>query len=325
VIGTLFVGFITNNSNNKLLMATWIFVVASKHFDFDKILKSVYYSQLLAFIFVLYMFFSGYIEENSFYRGSLIRHSLGFTHPNQLGVTVFLLGVYRIYFRKKRIGIWDMAILSMLFFFVREVPNSKSSYYALFILIIIVGIHILVGRSNADFSVFSNILILIAAFSNIFSVFMSLNKIPFLKPIDRIMSLRFSMCYKTYNYYGIKLFGQDVQLFIKKEALGKYYHFWLDNAYMALLLRYGVILYIVFSAIYISAMIIQKKKKNYLLLEIMCLFAIYGIMENNFFSISQNLFLLILGDTLFQNVSIGSSRNGVYDTAINESTCTNEV
>ena len=305
--GTLLIGYATITSNYNTLMAAWIFIVAAKQVDFSRIIKLVYYAQLMSLIIVLSMYYSKYIEDVAIYRGRLIRHSLGFVHPNQLGVVVFLLGAYRLYVRRNKASILDILILLLLAYFVKTVPNSKTSYYALFILAFILLVHIVIERLGGNFDYSSNVYIFIAAFANVFSIFMSLinvKKMPILKQIDSLMSSRFSMCNRTYNYYGITWFGQDVQLFIKKVALGKYYHFWLDNAYMALLLRYGIIVYLSFSFIYIMSMLIQKKKKNYLIVELMCLYAIYGIMENNFFSISQNLFLLLFECVLFQDKGV---------------------
>ena len=118
---------------------------------------------------------------------------------------------------------------------------------------------------------------------------------------DRIMSRRFSQCYRTFKYYGIKLFGQDVQLIVNRPGVGKHYHFWLDNAYMSILLRYGPIVFIMFTVLYVCTMIMLKRMQQYVLVEILCLYAIYGIMENNFYSMSQNLFLLLLSYPIYRH------------------------
>jgi hypothetical protein len=46
-------------------------------------------------------------------------------------------------------------------------------------------------------------------------------------------------------------------------------------------------------------MIKLKSEGRYMLVEIMCLYSLYGIMENNYFSVSQNLFLLLLGGVIY--------------------------
>ncbi|WP_029231737.1 hypothetical protein [Butyrivibrio sp. VCB2006] len=305
VLGTLLIGIATINSKNNSLMAAWIFVVASKNVPFNRIVRMVYLSQLMAFGIVIYLFFRGYIDDKVFLRGDITRHSLGFTHPNQLGVMLFLLAAYRLYNRKDKLNGFDVLLTLFMAYFVYKVPNCNTSFYALVILGIIVFIHVMTVRLGGNLEKLSIVYIATAVIVNAISIIFSTcnpTANPLVKKFDYFMSLRFSLCYKTYRYYGISWLGQDVQLFVNKIATGKFYHFWLDNSYMALLLRYGIVVYVCFSCVYVVAMIHQKKKKDYLLIEIMCLYAIYGVMENNFFSISQNIFLILLGVPLFQKV-----------------------
>ena len=293
------------------MMSTWVFVVASKYIDMDKIAKISYYTELLMTLAVFYLFFNGFIEEYTMYRGSILRHSLGFSHPNQLRIRIFLLVVCRCYIRRKKFNFFDSGIIIAAAYFVYRVANSKTSYYALTILAVIMIFHALMGKFGGNFDKWSNLLITGAILSNVSSLLFSLKdirKVEQISKFDRIMSRRFSQCYRTFKYYGIKLFGQDVQLIVNRPGVGKHYHFWLDNAYMSILLRYGPIVFILFTVLYVSTMIMLKKMQQYVLVEILCLYAIYGIMENNFFSMSQNLFLLLLSYPIYKRDDIAVER-----------------
>ena len=114
------------------------------------------------------------------------------------------------------------------------------------------------------------------------------------------------------SYYGIKILGQEIRLVVSRPALGKVYHFWLDNAYMSILLKYGPIVLIVFLALYLRTMAILKDSGQTFLVEILCLYAIYGIMENNFFSLSQNLFLLLLSYPLYGHYELDRSPSRLF-------------
>lgn len=149
----------------------------------------------------------------------------------------------------------------------------------------------------------ANFLILLSVCSNVLSILFSIINIKqydFLRGIDAFMSHRFSQCHRTIGFYGIKPVGQVVQLIVKNPYTGKIYHFWLDNAYVAILLRYGVIVYVVFSVLYFVTMAYLKKTQQYYLLCIMCMYSIYGIMENNFFAMAQNIFLLSLSFPIYR-------------------------
>lgn len=293
----------TLNSSHNTIMSTWIFVVASKYIDMDKVAKISYYTELFMTLVVFYLFFNGFIVEYTLYRGSILRHSLGFSHPNMLGIRVFLLVVCRCYIRREKFNIFDWSLIVAAAVFVNHVANSKTSFYSLVILAGITFIHIAMQKFGVGFYKLMNFLITVSVACIVISLMLSfgqISKYPILKRLDIFMSKRFSHCHRTLNYYGVKLFGQDVQLIINRPALGKFYHFWLDNAYMSILLRYGVIVFFFFSALYIGTMIILKDMQQYMLVEIMCLYAIYGIMENNFFSMSQNLFLLLISYPLYK-------------------------
>lgn len=301
----------TIHSGHNRMMSTWIFIVAAKLIDFETLAKFAYRIELLLTILIIYLFYSGVINEYTIYRKSVLRHSLGFSHPNQLGVRIFLLVVCRCYLRRKKLNYIDWAIILFAAQFVNKVSNSKTSFYALVILAVLTLIHLILQRFDGGRENLANVMIYTAVCCNIISIVLSsisLGKYPILKQFDYLMSRRFSCCNKVLKYYGIKLFGQNISLQISRPVIGKYYHFWLDNAYMSILLRYGPIVFIIYSVLYIATMILLRNIKEYMLVEILCLYAIYGIMENNFFSLSQNMFLLLLSYPIYKKIE----NNGMH-------------
>ena len=295
----------TITSSNKTMMSTWIFIIAAKYIDFDEFVKYAYWVQLAMIMFVFYLFFSGQIGEQILYRGSIVRHSWGFVHPNQLGERLFQLIICRGYIRRKKINFVDVIITIAIAIFVKVVPNSQTSYYALVLFSLVLCLHIVISMTELKFDNVIGYTIIVSILVNIGSLYLSfidVRKNYWLKVFDKLMSQRFYQCHRTLKFYGISLWGQDIQKIVKRHIIGSYHRFWLDNAYMAMLLRYGVVVFLIFSALYISAMLYLKKEKQYMLLEILCLYAIYGVMENNFFSMSQNMFLLVLSYPIYRRV-----------------------
>lgn len=295
--------YATLNSNHNTMIATWIFIIAAKYIHFDTIIKIVYYVELVQTSLVIYLYESGIIPEYTMYRGSVLRHSLGFNHPNQLGIRIFLLVVCRCYIRSKKFNLFDWSLIIAAALFVDKVANSKTSAYALVIMALIMAFYELACLFGENLNMYSLIMIVIAAASNIASVSLSciyIRSNAVLDALDKFMSRRFSNCYVTLRYYGFSWFGQEIRLIFSRPGIGKTYHFWLDNAYMSILLRYGVIVFALFSALYIVTMIFAKRTGQHLLVAILCLYAIYGIMENNFFSMSQNIFLLVLSYPIYK-------------------------
>lgn len=296
----------TINSDHNTMMSTWVFIVASKDVDFNIISTIAFYVQLIMIVTVVYLFYNGFIDEVTVYRGDILRHSLGFTHPNQLGIRLFLLIVLWCYLRRKRLGILDLALLIGAAVFVKKVTDSQTPFYALIIFTVILSVHLVTVKIGYDINKLSGIYIWITVFVCGLSIFMSsikINRYKVLAMINNFMSHRFSECRRTLRYYGIKWFGQDVKLFVSKPVIGRYYHFWLDNAFMSILLRYGIVVLVIFMILYINTMRYLKLEGQTLLVEILCLFAIYGVMENNFYSMSQNLFLILLSYPLYNYAS----------------------
>lgn len=295
----------TIKSSYNTMMATWIFIVATKYLDFDKVIKISYYIQLIIVLLVIYMFFTGIIDEYTMYRGNLLRHSLGFSHPNQLGMRVFQLAVSRCYLKRSKIGFFDVFVVLAAALFINSVANSKTSYYSLIILSILMGVHILHSMIGNKGHKFASVMVfgaIVANFGSVILSFVNVKKYALLSKFDVMMSKRFSASYRTMRYYGVSIWGQDIKKIVKRHVIGKHYRFFLDNAFMTILLRYGVVVFILFSALFIITMIYLKEKKQYMLLEMLFLYSIYGVMENNFFSISHNLFLLVLSYPIYRRI-----------------------
>lgn len=305
VVGVISIPIVlaTLNSGHNKMLSTWIFIVAAKKTNFDKSIKLAYYAQLVTTIIVLWMFFNGYINDVTIYRGHLLRHSLGFSHPNQLGMRIFMLVTCHCYLRKDKVNLFDALLVLGAGLFVNKVANSKTAYYSLVIFAFILLIHIIVRRIGINSNTFSNVWIIIAFLANAVSLLLTIVNVKhynFLKVIDKYMSQRFFQCHRTLQYYGIKLFGQEVHLLVNK-GMGRTLKFWLDNAYIAILVRYGIVVFILFTAMYLFTMARMKEYNNIIVLEILCLYAIYGIMENNYFSMSNNLFLLTIASFVFRD------------------------
>ncbi len=299
---SLVIAYATLNANHKALISMWLFVIAAKYIDVDRVARIAYTLLLTIIAIVLWLYYTGKIDDFTIRRGNMIRHSLGFSHPNQLGLRIFQLVLCRMFIRRNRLNWMDYLITLFLGGFVYFVPNSQASFYSMIILLIMIIIYQISWDKVRGKEVISRALLFIIMLTNFGSMVLSLidvKRVPILRTFDRILSYRFSQCYRTYKYYGMSLVGTDIQTILAKPVIGRYYHFWLDNAYMAILLRYGVIVYFLFSAIYFMTAIKLKRTNQYFSLFVYALFSIYGIMEYNFFALAHNMFLLAIASLLF--------------------------
>lgn len=115
--------------------------------------------------------------------------------------------------------------------------------------------------------------------------------------LNRIFSGRLWFGHSAYLNFGINLLGQDIS---KLDWLT------LDNAYMSLLIRYGIMGYSIFTIVYLATMKYMKFIDSRMVI-IMFAFSMYGCMESGFIGVGGNVFLLFIGMLLYKRKSITKS------------------
>lgn len=78
-------------SGNAAFLILTIVMIGSIGSEPNKALKIVLFFKIVYFVMVLTFFALGLARDNIKYRGDAIRHSLGFGHPNGLGLQYFFL------------------------------------------------------------------------------------------------------------------------------------------------------------------------------------------------------------------------------------------
>jgi hypothetical protein len=312
LLASLPVVIATITSGNNHLISVLLFAAAAKNADFDKVIRLAYILLLITITFVIVMCFLGVLTDYTMYRHSLLRHSLGFEHPNRLGLRCFQLAACHCYlYRNKRKRLLTAVLLLALAYFAYKVPNSQTAYICLTILsgIFILAKVIEKNRRRER---------LVLRFFGLMTVFLSIGTVvlSFFNPkslklydnIDRIMSRRFWWCYRMYKYYGVSWFGQKVSTIVPDKLYrGIFRQWYLDNAFFSILLCYGIVVYVVFTAIYLVTIYRYIQKSEFMMVAILFLYALYGIMTTGFYMMSHNIFLLAIS-TFFYGQSYFSER-----------------
>ncbi len=298
-------------SRSFSLLSGWMFVVAAKDTSFEKIIKTVYRALLFTIFLVFVLYSCNILEDYTMVRGGAIRHSLGFSHPNQLGVRMFQLIACHCYLHRHKMRAVDYGIAAAAAAFVYVVPNSQSSCMCIVVLALLLAIGRLLEKYKEGMLSFCGKgLTTAAALFNILSVLLSVIDVKshdVLRQIDVWMSYRFSHSFEVLQVYGIPLWGQKVFLMEEErqkmgmmDGAGRLY---LDNAYMSLFIKYGIVSYLIFSVAYLVLMNDCRKKKRYFTVSILFVYALYGIMENAVFMMSHNIFLLAFAGMMYERLS----------------------
>lgn len=304
VLVTVFFVIAVVLSKSLFILSTWMFIVASMHIDFEQIIRIEKRVLSIGISVVVLLRFAGVLEDFVMSRAGANRYSLGFVHPNQLGLRVFQLVLCIVYLDRNRINIKDYIIVAASSFFCFKIPNSQTATICLILLFFLMSVYRLFELKEWEKkTLFGSALVAGAALTNVLSITFSLidvKKNRLLSWIDLALSIRFSAGHKVYELYGISILGNRIYVTDReRELVGIGYNLWLDNSYLYLLLRYGVISYGIYSMLYLIGMRYYKDAEEYFMVIIFFLYSVYGIMETGLFMIQHNVFLLALGAVVF--------------------------
>ena len=290
--------------HNFSLVSLFIIVVAAGDINIEKILKKYFHFGVFFVLITILLSFVGFIPDEVIIRYRDVRHSMGFRHPNILGIEVAQFVIIYMYLHRtnKFLKTVVLSVLSIIFLYF--VPNSRTAYLLIgVIFFLFMIIQILERKKKSTRHLFIALFILAIVF-NVFSIYFGItNGRSFLQNILGLPEqyttalARITGGYDAYRIYGVHLFGTEVILDIQESwGIG---HIWLDNTYLTLLIRYGIIMYIVFSFSYYYLMHIKKESNVYLFI-ILFGYCVYGVLEPSMFIFVYNDFLLFYKDILFK-------------------------
>lgn len=296
----------TVTSKDTRLLFSWLFVFTSKNTEIDVVIKKTYKILVIMTMIVIGLNIIGFLPDYTIYKWDKIRYSLGFAHPNQLGLRIGQIVICHFYLNKDNLRLRDYILAILLAIFTYIVPNSQTAFIIIVLVSLLSYVYLLLRRIASDLiKIYSYFLVSISTIVNILSIYLSTRPINnhIIESVNSILSYRFSMCYKVYSIYGITWFGNDIAVsLLEREAKGllSLGSLWLDNAYMSMLVRYGIVTYLIISVLYILSMIYMVKIKEYYILTLLFIYSVYGVMENYYFQISGNIMLFTIGYLIYK-------------------------
>lgn len=285
--------------NNTAILILFAVMITSKRKNPNKTIKYLFKLKLILFILVLLSFFSELINEKTIYRDGVVRHSLGFGHPNGLGLYFFLLVVmyilsYGIYL-KDRERYFSAFIIFLLHIIVYGYSQSRTQFICVLLALFFYSVYKLnfFTKIVAGFCkyipitmVLINYFIVLVSHTSLFAI------------LDAFLSSRFAMASSFYERVGLSLWGRPVP-YVSND-----YAYWvLDSGYWNLILGFGCVT----SALLLILMVIslnnEYKSTRYLIVLMISCFMIYAFTEDIISSFYSNIFIIYIGNTLILNKS----------------------
>lgn len=312
---TIFVAISTILSGQKTIMSSWMFIVAAKDADLDEIIRIAYKILWIMLAIIISICLLGFIENVTLMRGNVERFSLGFSHPNQLGLRIFQLIACQCYVYRYRLRKRNYIYFFIMIIFLIRIPNSKTAYIVTSVLLGMLLLYEFIKVKKPEYmKLYEKGILFGYVCLNIFSILFSYIDVKsffLLAKIDGWMSSRFSNCHKVWLMYGVPIFGQRIYVTEdERKMAGIQSRIWLDNAYVNVLLRYGMVIFLIFSIAYFCLLKMLVLQKQYMLAIILFLYALYGIMENGLYMITHNIFLIMFVALLYRKPLWGNQRIG---------------
>lgn len=218
-----------------------------------------------------------------------VRPSLGFTNPNTLS-EIALVMILEVFLLRKELN-RILSVLIVCYSFVLIFTSRSRTTFLLLVFFLIINFALKKGADNVIAKRMIVSIPVICCLISYYVVYLySYHFNTFLVNLNFLLSNRLKIVSNYYLNYGITFFGQkalSTQL-VGGQPLGS-----LDNGYMSLLIKFGIIVTIVF-LLFLSITIkklLDTKKYEYAACFIV--FTLLGLSEFTFYVVIINVFLLL--------------------------------
>lgn len=291
-------------SNDRSLLKLPFLLLAFKNINFNKFINLDMFFRVILII-VLMLFNIAGITDNGILevRGGFVRNSFGLGHPNSFAFYIVMICLDYFYINsiKEENSIIKPLLLvifaiTFIFFFV----GSRTNIIILMLIYIVFLLKnkIRFGEKNIIIYSFG-----ICMLVSILCAYLYDSNNNFFVSFDNILSRRLYLSNYFVNKYPLTLFGNKV-------ITGEFYA--LDNAYVNLFVRYGIVLSIYFIVMFKNTFKNLIKNKQYTLVLVLTIFSIYGISETPMYIPAKNPYILLLALSWVNNTKIikeGKSKN----------------
>lgn len=284
------------------LLETGFLIAGANDIDYRKILKVYLIVEIPMTICTMIAGYTGVITDLVYHRGEQVRMSFGFVYPTDFAAGIIFMvtawGVLR-QVRCTWIEIGLMIISVVLFEKYCDVRNSEIVMMILIICVVYLKIrNKLAAKKGKEYtpSLLLKILCLVAPYG--LAGFMILVSrfyrpdIEWMAKLNTLFSTRLSLGKEVFDRYDIQIWGQDIPMRGNggsTEVVADY--FFIDSSYVNILMRLGLVAFILVMLI-ISIIMIKSLNHPYMLMA-MAIVCIHSVMEHHMFEVYYDVFLML--------------------------------
>lgn len=289
-------------SGADALLETGLLIAGANDIDYRKILKVYLIVEIPMTICTMIAGYTGVITNLVYHRGEQVRMSFGFVYPTDFAAGIIFMVTAWVVLRQVRctwIEIGLMIISVILFEKYCDVRNSEIVMMILIICVVYLKIrNKLAAKKGKEYtpSLLLKILCLVAPYG--LAGFMILASrfyrpdIEWMAKLNTLFSTRLSLGKEVFDRYDIQIWGQDIPMRGNggsTEVVADY--FFIDSSYVNILMRLGLVAFILVMLI-ISIIMIKNLNHPYMLMA-MTIVCIHSVMEHHMFEVYYDVFLML--------------------------------
>lgn len=275
-------------------------IYTARDIDFKRITRVTVYISIITMCFIILSSRLGIIDDYVLYDTSgRIRHYLGFRYTLYPPTIMFNITACIVYLRKKQFWIKDALILLLFNYILYKLTQSRLTFFTSVLLICIALLINIVRINNWNpYLLLVPIYPIIALLSVVLCLTYDSGK-AWMKWLNTITSNRIALGRLSLMQYGLRMLsnreiiwtGVGADAFGRRSKLTMNY---VDNLYIRLLQRYGIIFFALILILLTVAMYVICKNKHRHLAVIMAILALHGFIDDLIFNLYFNTFLIVL-------------------------------
>ncbi|WP_139355468.1 hypothetical protein [Oribacterium sp. C9] len=311
----LFFWYIAEKNDSSVMLCSYFIIFCGRNIDLQKRYKIIVPLMILVIFGVMWAANEGYILQYTMAEEGVYRHTFGFGYPLVLPCYILNIASMIAVTRKEKASWTEIAVVFLVAAtFYRWCKADLSFGVTVMVAMLILIVKALPKIITSDFvlwRIVDKILIIIFPLFFLLSLWISLIYDPSVKwmsTLDEICRGRLSLPHNAINTYGARLLGQRIGfvgmgLGLDGESVTNGAYNYVDNVYMSLLLRYGVLFSIIALGLLTVTMYFCYQKKMRIWLWVLSLWALHGLFEDKMHFPYYNSLLLIVGQAI-QNVDL---------------------
>ena len=276
-------------SREVVLISILLFTCAARNVRPRRIVMTYFAAHLSVVAITLLLCLFGDIDPNVMHRGSVIRRTFGFNHPNAFGGELCVLSYCYLYLRGMALTYKEIIAGYVITVVLYLQTDCRTAFMVLMLILTCVLVLKYFGteRLAKYLPGVAYTVLGIVVFAGLFFSFFDNDKIPLLNKLDQIFSYRFDCMYDSFKQLGVSLFGTRA----KETTM-------LDNSFVRVFFVNGAVTFVILVAFCGLTTHCFSKSKNVILLLTWCAFILMGFMENTLFRVEYNWAFLVAGSML---------------------------